>query len=76
MIIYLASYLECIHDGSWATLSVHETRKGAEMATEHHKNECRKEYKETQEFCKREGITCTEFGETERWNIFEEKLQK
>jgi len=74
MIIYLASYLECIHDGNWMTISPHKTKKGAVIAMEFHKNECRKEYDEMIEFCKKENVSCSRFGETERWDVFETEL--
>lgn len=37
--VYLAKYNPMIHESCYLTLSVHRTRKGAEMAMEFHKSE-------------------------------------
>jgi hypothetical protein len=43
MILYQALYNPMIHESASYTLSIHKTRKGAEMAIEFHKNEIKKE---------------------------------
>jgi Holliday junction resolvase len=35
--IYLAQFNDCIYESSYATLSIHKTRKGAKLALEKHK---------------------------------------
>lgn len=37
MIIYEATYCDCIHESAYATISVHRTREGAEKAIAEHK---------------------------------------
>jgi hypothetical protein len=39
MKIYAALYNPMIHESTWGIISLHETRKGAEMAVEFHKHE-------------------------------------
>ena len=46
MIVYAALYNGMIHESSFATLSLHRTRRGAEMAIEFHKQEVKKEHDE------------------------------
>jgi len=43
MILYQALYNPMIHESASYTLSIHKTRKGAEMAIEFHKNEIKNE---------------------------------
>jgi len=37
--IYAAVYNDCIHESAFATLSLHKTEAGAELAIERHKQE-------------------------------------
>lgn len=76
MTIYSASYLECIYEGSWYTLSTHKTRKGAEIAMEFHKDGCRKEHDEYMKSPIHDGVPPIKFGEFERWNVFDSELQE
>lgn len=76
MTIYSASYLECIYEGSWYTLSTHKTRKGAEIAMEFHKDGCRKEHNELEEHYKQDNLSYSKFGEFERWDVFEYELKE
>ena len=43
-IIYEAMYNPCIYESSYMILSLHKTRKGAEIAIQNHKNEVKKEF--------------------------------
>ncbi len=65
--VYEFMYTSCIHESAAATLSIHRTRKGAEIAMEQHKYEKRKEYDRRQ-------INAVEFGEFERWEITKTKV--
>lgn len=72
MKIYLASYLPCIYEGNYGTISVHKTKKGAEIAVGFHKEKCRKEYYDLW----KNDEPPIEFGAHEAWNIFEDKLKE
>ena len=77
MIIYLASYLPCIYEGNWMTLSLHRTKKGAEMSVEFHKDIKRKEHKDHEKWCKETKMPCIiKFGDWEKWGVFEKPLNK
>jgi len=43
-VVFQFIYNDCIHESSALTVSIHRTRKGAEMAMEYHKNEKRKKW--------------------------------
>lgn len=65
--IWEFSYTDCIHESAMAAISLHKSKKGAEMAMEHHKNEARKEFaKRDIEAMKAWGIT---FGMHEEWVV-------
>lgn len=44
--VYEFCYNECIHESSYACISLHKTRRGAEMAMEFHKKQIADEYAE------------------------------
>jgi len=44
--VYEVYYNDCIHESMAACISLHRTRKGAEMAMEFHKEQKRKEFEE------------------------------
>lgn len=44
--VYEFWYNNCIYESAAACMSLHRTKKGAEMAMEFHKEEKRKEYEE------------------------------
>lgn len=46
MILYQALYNSMIHESSAYTLSIHKTRKGAEMAIEFHKKEIKDKWED------------------------------
>ena len=37
MIIYNATYCDCIYESGYSSISLHKTREGAEFAIENHK---------------------------------------
>lgn len=43
MKIYEALYCCCVHESSYATLSIHKTKEGAEKAIQEHKDQMKKE---------------------------------
>lgn len=43
---YLAQYNDCIYESSFATLSVHLSKEGAEKAVQEHKDKTYKEWEE------------------------------
>jgi len=43
-VVFQFIHNDCIHEGGAMTVSIHRTRKGAEMAMEYHKNEERKKW--------------------------------
>ena len=46
MIIYGFLYNSCVHESSYATMSLHKTKEGAEAAMNKHKEEKRLEFEE------------------------------
>ena len=72
--LFLAMYNPMIYESSFGIISVHKTRKGAEMAIEFHKNEARKEWEEiypTKALQKE-----SPFGSFEAWEVYEIELSK
>lgn len=66
-------YCPCIHESAASTISLHRTKKGAELAMEFHKAEALKEFNEWQE-----GLDNTyfKFGEHEYWEVREIEIQE
>ena len=68
-LVFVALYNPMIDESSFGIISIHKTRKGAEMAMEFHKEEKRKEwenfYKTTEE---RKDFP---FGEFQSWLVLE-----
>lgn len=77
--LYAFRYNECIHESSTATISIHRTRKGAEMAMEFHKENKRKQHLEQIKWEKEntpKGIEIDEtFGKHEYWDVDEITIQ-
>ena len=84
MIVYQFLYNDCIHESSYATISLHKTKEGAEKALNEHRNfefEAWEEYtkllmeKDDEGNCFYDTIeTCLEdnpFGKHEDWCIQE-----
>ena len=72
--IHEFTYTSCIHESAMATISLHKSKKGAEAAMELHKNEERKKWLEM--FYNEELQKEYPFGDSERWDIRESKLQE
>ena len=71
-ILYLAMYNPMIYESSFGLISIHKTRKGAEMAMEFHKAEAYKEWEET--YTTKEEQKEFPFGSFESWKVFEHEL--
>jgi len=69
--VYEFLYNSCIHESAAATMSIHRTQKGAEMAMEFHKSEAKKEWDEYNKQCKEAGLSTFEFkfGTHEWWGV-------
>ena len=76
--VFLAMYNPMIYESSFGVLSVHKTRKGAEMAMEFHREEMFKEYEADMKESKERGdpFDYGPFGQFEAWMVFEYKLEK
>lgn len=65
MKIYEFLYCSCIHESSYATMSLHKTKEGAEKAMKLHKEAAMKDYEEkykrevgrTKEYAKEENLS-------------------
>jgi hypothetical protein len=68
------AFLYCCdtYKSSYATVSVHRTRKGAEMAMEFHRNEAKKKHYEI--YNRLDDIYTHPFGESEDWQVSEIKI--
>jgi hypothetical protein len=67
-IVWAFGYNPCIHESATATVSLHRTKRGAEIAMEFHKDECRKEYEHMD---KEMGPGWQlGFGMHEEWDVF------
>lgn len=71
--VWAFQYCHCIHESSYATMSLHTTEKGAEMAMEFHKEVKRKEF---HEWGKQIDNYSFNFGDDEGWNIYRFTLLK
>jgi hypothetical protein len=71
-ILYQFLYNPMIHESGYITMSIHRTRKGAEMALEFHKAEMKKEWNKMYDEPDEEPW---KFGHFEDWKIEEIKLQ-
>jgi hypothetical protein len=64
--VYAFMYCPCIHESAYATVSLHRTEKGAEVAMEFHKNEKLIEY---EEYAEAVDASLDDFGQFEKWAI-------
>jgi len=77
--IYEFLYCNCIHESAYATVSLHHTQKGAEMALEFHKNERFKEWEDFNKKCLESDPEFyskfpNKFAEYEGWYIQQTKI--
>jgi hypothetical protein len=86
-IVYMAMYNPMTEESCYGIISIHKTRKGAEMAIEFHKAECRKIWEEDMKWRRKntknlgkekqtEYLKMFSFGHFEAWNVFEQKLKQ
>ena len=71
-ILYIAMYNPMIYESSFGVISIHKTRKGAEMAMEFHNAEARKKWEEMYPTKKEQKEF--PFGSFESWRVFEYEL--
>ncbi len=74
MIVFEFAYSECIYESGCVTHSIHETRKGAEIALDFHKAHKRIEWEDLWE-TERERKEFP-FGDMENWIIKETEVQE
>ena len=74
-IVFAAMYNPMIHESTFGIISLHKTRKGAEMALEFHREEKRKEWNEMYSDVPIEERYGMQFGQFEAWNVFEYTLE-
>ena len=72
--VYEFIYSDCIHEGAAATISIHRTQKGAEMAMEFHKEAIRKEFEECAE--REPSIYDSKFDDSRSWDVVKTKLKQ
>lgn len=73
-VVYEARYNPCIHESGFVTMSIHHTRKGAEMAIAFDRDEREKEWKEC--FPTVEDYCLHPFGEHEAWDVKETQIEE
>jgi len=73
MTVFEFAYSECIWEGGCVTFSIHETRKGAEMALDFHKDACRQHWMEM--FDTKELRKEHTFGDMEEWIVRETRVK-
>lgn len=70
--IWAFMYCPCIYESAHATVSLHKTEKGAQMAMEFHKAA---ELKEWEDLYKDNNPFNSVFGESERWSVEQIEIQ-
>lgn len=68
--VYAFEYCPCIHESSLGVISLHRTKKGAEIAMELHKNEKKKEFDALYDNIE----PVSGFGTFEDWRVREIKI--
>ena len=66
--LYAFLYNSCIHESSWATISLHYSKEGAEKAMQEHKEKALKEFNNAYE---NDNPFDFKFGEHEDWDVQE-----
>lgn len=69
--VYEFCYCDNIHEGQPGTISIHRTKKGAEIAMEFHKERQRQKFNE---MIDRGNVFNLEFGRNEAWFITETEI--
>ena len=74
--IYAFEYCPCIHESSYGVVSLHRTRKGAEIAMEFHRNALKTEYDVYHKYIIEDLPDYPySFGKFERWKVVEIEIQ-
>lgn len=77
MKVYAALYNPMIEESAWTTISLHRTRKGAEIAMKFHKEKQRKEWEEHDKWQRKEygdnyeHMKSSPFGTWQKWGVNE-----
>lgn len=74
--VYLFLYNPCIWESSFATISIHRTKKGAYQAMRKHKLKCYEEYRKREIYFKRDRFFTDKFGADESWIIEKQKIEE
>lgn len=76
MIIYEALYNPMIHESSYATLSLHRTKEGAEKAVQEHQDKIKKEHDDQNKEWQENGMEKSRFDWDfcQSWSIAETEL--
>jgi len=64
--LYAFLYNSCVHESSWATISLHYSKEGAEKAMQDHKQ---KELDKFNEMFANDNTVDFKFGEHENWSV-------
>jgi hypothetical protein len=73
--VFLAMFNSMIHESSFGVISVHKTRRGAEMVVEFHKEEMRKEHEKfIKDRDKQNTFNYGAFDQFLAWEVFEMEL--
>jgi len=77
-VVYVAMYNPMIHESIFGIISIHKTRKGAEMAMEFHKAGEREKYDELTKKRKLAigNFDYSPFGTFQAWEVFECKINE
>ncbi len=82
MKVFAFKYNPMIEESAYATISLHETKKGAELAMEFHKAKELEEWKESDKYQRKrfgdkyEVLKTSPFGYWERWKVEEILIHK
>jgi len=68
--VYEFWYNDCIHESAAGCMSLHKTKKGAEIAMEFHKEQKRKDFEEV--YAKH--TPASPFGTHEAWGVSEREI--
>lgn len=72
--VYEALYNPDVNESVPTTISVHKTRKGAEMAVEFHKNEMREEYEKMMDESEGEMVSYLHYDHGVSWDVVKTRL--
>ena len=73
--VYTFDYCDCIYESAFYTVSLHRTKKGAEIAMEFHKAEKLKEFNDLYDKPTQNEYDF-KFGQMEAWRVSEMNIQE